>query len=250
MSELADYHYPKVYKQLLGFVEKHEMKIFHEYGLYRHLRFKSPGTGIGYFDLVTWPGSLAIRGDIGEGFIFTREQDMIPWFHTDAPGHINPQYWSEKLDRGTREVRRVFSEEKFETYLKSQVEEFAATHGQDLEEVREHVELEGQLEHVGDNEQRPLIHGQPQLRRQAYWDESLIDSVGPGSSCDHHFLLACHAILWGVEITASEKLCGAVLLRSPRNSLARRNCGHRMSEATTSQHVIVASLAGEYRFRS
>ena len=207
MSELADYHYPKVYKQLLGFVEKHEMKIFHEDGLYRHLRFKSPGTGIGYFDLVTWPGSLAIRGDIGEGFIFTREQDMIPWFHTDAPGHINPQYWSEKLDRGTREVRRVFSEEKFETYLKSQVEEFAATHGQDLEEVREHVELEGQFEYVGDTNSAYSFMDSLSFEGRRI-DESLTDSVESWLEYDHHFLLACHAILWGVQKYRSEKLCG------------------------------------------
>ena len=64
-SGLKWYHYPEQYRHLLEHTDKHELHVLHSDGLYRHLRFQAPGTGMWHWDLVTWPGSLAIRGDIG-----------------------------------------------------------------------------------------------------------------------------------------------------------------------------------------
>ena len=205
IETLEEYHYPRVYKQLLGYVENHELQILHEDGLYRHLRFISPGTGIGYFDLVTWPGSLAIRGDIGEGFIFTRDRDMIPWFGGGASaGRIKADYWSEKLDRGTREVREVFSEEKFDAYLKEQVESFAEHRGHDLTEVREDVDLSKYFEAIYDtNSAYEFMSGLEYEGERIV--EDLDDDAQSWLEYDHHFLLACHAILWGVRKYQAEK---------------------------------------------
>ena len=55
---------------------EHQMTVLRDDGLYRHLRFRKPGTGIYGFDIVTWPGYLAISGDMGAS-MFTRLEDMI-----------------------------------------------------------------------------------------------------------------------------------------------------------------------------
>lgn len=186
MSDLEDYHYPRVYKQLLGYVENHEMKVLHSDGLYRHIRFVSPGTSIGYFDLITWPGSLVITGDIGEGFIFNREPDMFPWFNTRAPGHINPGYWGEKLARGARDIQE-FSPDKFALWLR----EFASTR-QNL------AELISESENFSHRDEAIELLDEHDIR----WD---YEDPECWRDYQHHFLLACHAILWGVQKYTKEK---------------------------------------------
>lgn len=83
----------------------HTLTVLHDDGLYRHLRM-SAGDSIAFsWDVITWPGSLAIRGDIGRELIFTRKTDMLDFFRdpdyddTVAGGgapRINPDYWAEK----------------------------------------------------------------------------------------------------------------------------------------------------------
>lgn len=105
-------------------VAAHEMEVLRDDGVYRHIRFKKPGTGCMHFDLVTWPGYLAYSGDMG-CYVFSRLNDMFEFFRTDREylqrnGRqlcINLGYWSEKLqavDGGRREgSAKEFSEEKF-----------------------------------------------------------------------------------------------------------------------------------------
>jgi hypothetical protein len=94
----------------------HELTILHDDGLYRHLRFvrmvtqedgtRKP-TSSYWFDVITWPGSLAVNGDM-EGFMFSRLTDMFEFFRGHEP---NPQYWAEKL-QGQPRVKG-YSEEVF-----------------------------------------------------------------------------------------------------------------------------------------
>ena len=81
---------------------QHEMTILHEEGTYRHLRFRNPRSSEYWFDLITWPGSLVIRGDYGDGYVFSRLPDMFEFFRGKG---INPHYWAEKLDGGRRSVK-------------------------------------------------------------------------------------------------------------------------------------------------
>ncbi|MEU0937663.1 hypothetical protein [Embleya sp. NPDC005971] len=80
---------------------KHEMTILHDAGLYRHLHFAKPAPegSMFWWELVTWPGCLAVRGDMGGEWIFTRHSDMFPFFRSDG-GRINPHYWSQKTEAG------------------------------------------------------------------------------------------------------------------------------------------------------
>jgi hypothetical protein len=91
---------------------KHVMTVLHDDGLYRHLRFSSYPQGWGefWFDLITWPGCLTIRGDYGSAYTFSRELDMVPFFR-GRPGRINAHYWAQKLDGGGE--AREYSEDIF-----------------------------------------------------------------------------------------------------------------------------------------
>lgn len=179
MPDLEWYHYPEQYATLLMNTEDHELVILHENGLYRHLRFQAPGTRMWHWDLITWPGSLAIRGDIGEGFIFTRTEDMLRFFDQgQAAGWINAGYWAEKLDHGSRSVRS-FSPPSFREWVAEAVE--------DREDATEIIEAAADVEY--DHEAIDVLND-----HRVEWG-----SVGDWQDYDFHFLLALHAILWGAK---------------------------------------------------
>lgn len=271
VPHLSDHHYPQVFRQLAGYVRDHSMTVIRDDGQYRHLRFSGPRNKIGSFDLVTWPGSLVIRGDIGEGFLFAwGGSDVLPYFNQHE-GHINPGYWSEKLTRGSREVM-VFQEEKLELLALARIAEWDLS-DPDIQEAREmfleHWSLRGDEADCRQNVQDfvyqppervhrfsqsvrmsqdkvptsdklfehicawPLSPSQQALALLAFEDECLkadgsesyVHSVrsfsfaslpskhdlGPDvdewevDDYDHHFLLACHAVLWGARKYFSTK---------------------------------------------
>lgn len=92
-----------------GDTDKHEMTVLHDDGLYRHLRFKEPGTSTYYFDLVTWPGYLTISGDMG-CYTFARIEDMFGFFSNSGP-----DYWAEKI-QGSGYVQE-YSERLFREHV-------------------------------------------------------------------------------------------------------------------------------------
>ncbi|MPS48507.1 hypothetical protein [Methylobacillus sp.] len=91
-------------------------------GLHRHLRFKTPGASSYYYDIVTWPGFLAVTGDMGT-YVFSRLTDMFEFFMTqidryperkqDPLDTINPSYWQQKLEGSPKEGVDKFDEEAF-----------------------------------------------------------------------------------------------------------------------------------------
>ncbi|MFC9973613.1 hypothetical protein ACFVH6_22230 [Spirillospora sp. NPDC127200] len=97
-------------------VANHEMTVLRDDGLYRHLHFRGTGFGTYWFDLVTWPGCLAINGDMG-GYQFRRVPDMFEFFRGPR---INPDYWAEKTPQGRDSVRE-YSPEQFEERVKEHV---------------------------------------------------------------------------------------------------------------------------------
>ena len=82
----------------------HTMSILHDDGVYRHIRFKQPGSNIYMFELVTYPGYLVYSGDMGE-FVFSRSHDMFPFFvdHKDKSPSPSPDYWAGKLMAADKE---------------------------------------------------------------------------------------------------------------------------------------------------
>lgn len=75
-----------------------QMEVLQDDGLHRHVRFAQPGSGLYRFSLVTWPGHLAVTGDV-ESFTFARLPDMFEFFG-GRRSQINPSYWAEKCVAG------------------------------------------------------------------------------------------------------------------------------------------------------
>lgn len=117
---------------------QHQLEVIKDDGLHRHLRFRRPGTSCYGFDIVTWPGFLAISGDMGAA-MFTRLPDMFEFFR-DSRNHaepatlyINAGYWAEKCVANDGE-KKEFSSELFEALVKDRFDQFVADHAEDVEE--------------------------------------------------------------------------------------------------------------------
>lgn len=167
--------YARQREQFIGETREHEMHVLHDDGLYRHLRFQKPGTGIWHWDLITWPGSLAIRGDIGEGHIFTRTDDMLAFFdHGQTEHQINVHYWAEKLDLG-RDSVKGFNTDRFV--------EWCAEYAPDIPEDEAIVDYEFAAIELLDE----------------YEIDRDFEDIEQWQDYEHHFLIALYAILSGAK---------------------------------------------------
>lgn len=167
----------------------HQMTVLHDDGLYRHLRFMNPKSSEYWFDLVTWPGRLAICGDIGEDYVFSRLPDMFEFFRGDG---INPHYWAEKLGGGRHSVQE---------YSESLLRQLVVEH------------------FVGDAQWNGVPPGTGKALRTWVLNEDLSDEDHARSVLEDFayqgyafrdvwewnfhdyepsFLWACHAIVWGI----------------------------------------------------
>ncbi|MCX5119242.1 hypothetical protein OG992_18815 [Micromonospora sp. NBC_00362] len=100
----------------------HTMTVLHDDGLYRHLRFTKPDSSMYWFEIVTWPGSLAIRGDVDGNLVFSRLPDMFQFFRSDHG--INPGYWAEKTADHGKSLKE-YSEAVFLQHVTDLLAEFA-----------------------------------------------------------------------------------------------------------------------------
>ncbi|MBP2208193.1 hypothetical protein JOJ86_005919 [Rhodococcus percolatus] len=183
-------------RMFAAYVENHEMTVVKDDGLYRHLRFKSPGSSIFWFDIVTWPSNLVITGDV-EPYHFAREEDMFEFFAESASEFgINPGYWGQKIRGNNPHV--TYSEDEF----KKQVVEYFMENRHDVTDalglwktIREDVlacaydenEARHQLNnfHWRDTDGSRFEFGDS-------WEWDLTDY-------DHHYLMSLHAIVWGIQ---------------------------------------------------
>jgi hypothetical protein len=170
----------------------HELIVLRDDGLYRHLRFRAARSSEYWFELITWPGCLTIRGDYGNAYTFTREPDMFPFFRADRRWGVNPHYWSQKLD-GHRQSAKTYSEATFRQIVgelfvdavrggyapaglgKAVRSEILAL---DLHDEREAREALDSFEYKD-------------FRFEDTWEFSFQDY-------ENDFLWACHAIVWGI----------------------------------------------------
>ncbi|WP_084501471.1 hypothetical protein [Nocardia xishanensis] len=171
------------------------MTVLHDDGLYRHIQFGARGS-VGWFELVTWPGYLAITGDF-YSFTFARISDMFEFFSASGMERINPGYWAEKLVARGTDIEAV-SAEKFTTevvrYFWERREDWIGENAALFHEIREDV-----LSHAGHGSERFALDdfrywfddGTP-FTFEDSWEWDLNDwSI--------HYLRACHAIVWGIN---------------------------------------------------
>lgn len=169
---------------------------------YRHVRFSKPGTGLWSFDLVTWPGHLAISGDIGS-FTFARLHDMFDFFRGTRA--VNASYWGEKViagARGTDRGQTRYSAEAFIEQVNETIDDaWDSYEPEDFEALKQAARealLDDAPEYLEEAHQALADftfdpdNGDPEFRFSDTWEWDL-------AGYDHHYLLAIHAIQWGVN---------------------------------------------------
>lgn len=168
----------------------HELTVLHEQGLYRHLRLRSPRSSEYWFDVVTWPGSLAIRGDVGEDYVFSRVEDMFTFFRGKG---INPHYWAEKLGGGQRSVKEYSADLARQLVVEHFVD--AVRFGDAPRGLGKAIRAEVLNEDLfDDREAREAIESfsYKGFEFGDVWEWDLHDY-------DRGFLWCCHAIVWAIS---------------------------------------------------
>jgi hypothetical protein len=173
---------------------EHEMAVLHDDGLYRHLRFQRPETVTYYFDLVTWPGHLAVVGDCGD-FVFSRTRDMFEFFE-GSHGRINPGYWSEKLRAPHPDGAERFSADAFRSHVLEWFEQAAEdipAEARDLRAALDEQVLGDDIAPFNEHQAHQLVADFEWNGRRIYdsWEWSLREY-------DWSFLWCCHAIVYGI----------------------------------------------------
>ena len=113
---------------------KHQMEVVRDDGVNRHLRFKNPESNAYWFDIITWPGTLCVDGDMGT-FVFRRLHDMFVFFRTDQEHYnntgradqlaINPSYWDEKLRAPAPRDAQEFCADSFRQHVQEAFDNWA-----------------------------------------------------------------------------------------------------------------------------
>lgn len=172
----------------------HTMRVLHDDDVYRHLLFRAEDSIFYYYALTTWPGHLAINGDLDSGYVFARAHDMIGFFASGPD--INPHYWSEKI---TNHDARAGTREYSEAVMRERVAE-------ELREMAESEEVEAAvIEAAWTKQTRMLDFSTEEVAREAIQNFTYVGRRFPDSwewdlrDWKTSFLLSCHAIRTGVQ---------------------------------------------------
>lgn len=210
--------------QFLKDVAQHVMEVLRDDGLYRHIRFRKPGTMCMHFDLITWPGYLCYSGDMGT-YVFARLADMFEFFRTDRrPGNgrrlgVNLQYWSEKLQAVDGGRRNGSAQEFSEAKMRRVINEFRLrwirdARAEDLLTMGQRRELWGAVQddvlaRLPDGEHeayaaamgfqwKPSRHyANTSLRKREWQFDDLWEY--DFTEYTHRFHWCCFALSWGIE---------------------------------------------------
>ena len=188
-------------EKFLKNVANHQMAIKLNRDFYRHLVFRNPKCSFDWFEIVTWPGSLAITGDMGT-YVFSRTEDMFRFFR----GHKEPNlgYWAEKVQAGAsggRSSVKEFSFRKLKEVLIDNLRETdldslpGGSRAKIFRALREDL-----FDTLGDydsshEEAHRLVHEFEYEGEQVFPDSFELDFT----EFTIHFQWCCWAILWGIE---------------------------------------------------
>jgi hypothetical protein len=185
-------------ERFLANVATHQMTIQQDNGVFRCLKFARPNDSYDmHFSLVTWPGHLAISGDMGT-FVFNRLEDMFEFFRCKKEEglYINSGYWAEKCeaeDTRTPGIREYATEQ-----LKEAVQERFNDHFEDPEtdEAKECWQaLEDDVlgaENIWDAHERARNFDYNGFELTDFWEACLERKT-------YHFIWCLYAIVWGIQ---------------------------------------------------
>lgn len=207
--------YPEIAARFARETARHEMRVLHDDGVYRHLRFMPSSHSFYWFELITTPGQLVFSGD-GESFTFRRVTDMFKFFRSglmrDGSIEINPMYWSEKLTSDRDSVQK-YQEDLFiklvweqanhlieQEYVRpDQADRFRQAIKDDIVEgglyttADEAYRTVGEFEFYNDPSKEFDYRHQADVRFEEPWEW-----FNATKDFDWWFLWACHAIVWGI----------------------------------------------------
>lgn len=183
----------------------HQMTVLRDDGMYRHLRYAPPGSSPArccWFELVTWPGHLAVDGGMG-AFTFARpggDEDLFPFFRQPQ---INPMYWVQKVraGQGTREYSETVFRQAVFGYFSHAARHEGTPKGLGRA-IRTEILEDGDIwyeegaRHALDQFEYQEPGTDPGLepwRFSDVWEWDLRD-------WSYHYLWCCHAIRRGVEL--------------------------------------------------
>ena len=186
-------------------VRHHVMTIQNDDGLFRVVRFARPGSSVYAFTVVTWPGYLAITGDMGD-YVFSRVPDMFTFFRsTDEALRINPSYWHEKMVAEGRERAKEFSKDHILEYVRERLDAWIEEEGPTQEEiatVKSNIDLlivsplnSGEYGMEGSCR---LLYEFPCSRSEGFQLDEPTDWPS-FQEYTYHFLWCLYAIVWGIQ---------------------------------------------------
>lgn len=187
--------YAQAWAQFSASTATHRLAVLRDDGLYRHLRMAVPGTGIWSWEVVTWPWHLYVGGDIGMGYTFSREADMLAFmdtsgygdYHGDGSPLLQADYWAEKLSPACRDSASRYSPEKFLRRVEEAIQD--RTSGLDAD----HLIDEGWARRAREGAQE--VADDEYEARQWLVENWFADAWEFDlKAFDHHYLLALYAI--------------------------------------------------------
>lgn len=186
----------------------HKLTVLRDEGPYRHLRFASAPKGYSeyWFDLVTWPGVLVIRGDM-ETFAFSRTDDMFEFFRDGSRYGINPGYWGEKLI-----APKAWDAKRYEPAdLQRRVTEYCAGYEDQHPGLAKNV-IE-RMFHPWPDWETGTEQGAAQALREYEFDGFRFADSWEWELRDwsYQFLWCCHAIVWGIRQYDEQKAAAATV---------------------------------------
>jgi hypothetical protein len=196
-------------------VAQHIMEPLHDDGVYRHLRFRKPGTMCMHFDLITWPGYLCYTGDMGT-FVFTRVYDMLDFFRTkrraDGSFSIDHRYWAEKCEGQDKcDGLREFDPDAFKREITKQRRGLFVSYAKYMDaDMRR--DFWGELEDVknsangGEHAAYAVVQDWSfEINKPSRWshgNEYIHIDTDDFPSCKQYtmrFLWCCQALAWAIE---------------------------------------------------
>lgn len=201
-------------------IAQHQMRIFKEDGVHRHIRFNRPGTSMMHFDLITWPGYLCYTGDMGT-FVFQRVEDMFDFFRRpDKSYRIDLGYWAEKVEACDKSGIKRFSKEVLSAELEQWISGSEKNDRPDEDEAQQlalhqaaYAELRAAVAcdilTCDDNEVRAYDAVNSFEHQGDAWEAAFGDSAcytfGDFWEVDtteytHRFLWCCQALAWAIAL--------------------------------------------------
>ena len=188
----------KQLNEFLDDVKNHTMKVIKDDFPYCHLEFSNRGSSIYKFSIITAPGTILVKGDMGDYVFTTKNENPFVPFDLDLFDSIDYEHYQEKLllCEG-REGSREYCPKLYREAVKKLAIGYANNSIKDPEERKEFylnamddLVLSRNCFEIEDTIKDAWDYG--------YMDDLPFDSIYGMDLMDlkYHFVWCCNAIVW------------------------------------------------------